>query len=227
MNNPRPVRPPCTAAHRLGARRAAAMGRRRQPVRRCAGQPAASGHPRGGRPGAARHAQPAFARLPARLRRPHRIPRPGAGQLLELAHADVPLRRGDHAGAAGRRSRPACTSRCWRPATPACASSTTCTTTPTAGPMPTTPTLSLRLLRAAARAGIGLDAAAGAVPDQRLRRHAAARRPAPLHPQHRFDAAPAGAAAAAVRGARRAPGPGAAFAARRAAGEPARKRGRA
>ena len=170
-------------------------------------------------PGAAGHAQPALARFPARLRRPHGISRAGAGQLLELANADVPLRRGDHAGPArGHRDRsvrgnaggrlhqrvrvPLPASRRARP--------------------------SLRRRRRALAAapascrprGHRLDAIAGAVPGQRLRRHATARGPAALHPQHRLHAAPAGAAAAPMSGARSAPGPGAAFTASRAAGEP-------
>ena len=89
------------AARRLRPRRADRLGRAGPAHRGAARCGAARGCRTHRRPRRARPAQPALARLPARLRRPHRIPRQHAGQLLDLARSHVPLRRCDHARRAG------------------------------------------------------------------------------------------------------------------------------
>ena len=215
------------AAHRLGAQRAAGLecGRassRRSPRTACdpTGVPEVDG------PGDARPAQPALPRLPARLCRSDRIPQRTGRQLLELAHADVPLRPAPDAGAAGGHRhlalhRDAGSRLHLGLRVPLCA------------PRPGRPALCRRCHAVAVPAarrkdgGHRPDPAAGALPDRRLWRHAPGGRAAALHPQHRQHAPAAGTAEAAVRRAGRAPGPGAAFAAGRAARCAARGPGRA
>ena len=140
-----------------------------------------------------------------------RIPQRTGRQLLELAHADVPLRPAHHARAAGghrhlalRRDAGSRLHRGLR--VPLCA------------PRPGRPALCRRCHAVAVPAARGEDGghrpdpAAGALPDRRLWRHAPGGRATALHPQHRQHAAAAGTAEAAVRRAGRAPGPGPAFA---------------
>ncbi len=155
-----------------------------------------------------------------------RIPQRTSRQLLELAHADVPLRPAHHARAAGghrhlalRRDAGGRLHRGLR--VPLCA------------PRPGRPAVRRRCHAVAVPAARGQDGghrpdpAAGALPDRRLWRHAPGGRATALHPQHRQHAAPAGTAEAAVRGAGRAPGPGPTFLAGRAARCAARGPGRA
>ena len=109
------------------------------------------------RPGAAAgDAQPAQPHLPAGDGRDDRAPRAGRGHLLDLAQPDVPLpRRARPRGCRGDRRADLRRDARGR-ATRRSPSSTTCTTSPAARPMPTPAELSYRIVQAAADAGIGL-----------------------------------------------------------------------
>ena len=86
-----------------------------------------------------RHAEPAQPRLPARHGRAGRDARAVGRQFLELARGDVPLRADDDARPGrGGRGAALCRDAGGR-LRAASASSTICTTTATAGPMPTSP----------------------------------------------------------------------------------------
>ncbi len=200
-NDAHAVRGRCAAADRMGEERAAVMGRGRPAhagaVRCAAGRPA---HHACERPRDPRHAEPAFARLPARLRGPHRAPRRAAGQLLELAHAHVPLCRAPRAAAHGSHRHLALCRDARSAATPACASSSTCTRRhgrrPYAEWREPEP---CALLRAAQRTGIGFTLLPGCSTSPAASAACPTRQASAAHPLDRVDAAPARRAEAGLR----------------------------
>jgi formimidoylglutamate deiminase len=184
IRHPEPVEP-CRFAVRRdallptdGHARAVAVGRTWPPQRSATRQPRAGR--RGGRcpgpllPGMPNLHSHAFQRAFAGLTE-YRGHAGGTRQLLELAQPHVPLCRRASRPISWRPLPPGCTWRCWRRATPRSANSTTCTTTRMASPMPTMPRC--RIACCVRRTcGHRHDAAARAVPDQRLWRQATARR---------------------------------------------------
>ena len=173
------------------------------------------------RPGDPRHAQPAFARLPARLCGADGIPGPGGGQLLELAQPHVPLCPAHHARIAGGH----CHLALHRDAGGGLHQRVR---VPLRAPRHRWAALCRRRHLVAGLAACGAHrghrhhAAARAVPDQRLWRQATPGGPGPLYPQHRQHALIIGAPCARCTSARGCFGPGAALVARRAAGQPGR-----
>ncbi len=125
---------------------------------------------------------------------------PSRRQFLDLARGDVPLRADDDTRIRSRRSPPSSMSRCWRPASRASASSTICTTTATASPMPTSPKWPTRIAAAAGETGIGLTLLPVFYAHAAFGGAAAERRPAALHQRcRRLRAACSRAAARHVR----------------------------
>ena len=101
---------------------------------------------------APRPRQRALARVPARAARPHAR---GRGLVLDLARADVRARRARSTPTRASRSRAPRSARWRSPGSPASASSTTCTTRPTARPTTTRTRWAARCSPPRARPGCG------------------------------------------------------------------------